>query len=173
VESGNGSKLFQLADAPAVKQVKLATLPTVQTPVEVHYGTREQQAQARITQARIAQSRLAARAHVPPPAVPPRQAQPQIQGGTFSPSTASHGFESDFPDAPLRADDRYPLQVPIPHDPVRAALGIDPRALPGYDMSDPQNVLIAELELYGPLERHYAGLGRHETEDASSGAWPW
>ena len=156
VERSDGSKLFQVADEAATQQVQLKIDPRV-APTRVVYAPPDEVPAARIP---VRVNRLP---------VPPRAERP-VQGGMPGTPSSQTYDGSDFPAEQSSHDDRYPLQPNIFHDTTRWAEGIDPRALPGHDMTNPQDVLIAKLELYGPLETHFANLGRHETDDSG---WPW
>ncbi len=166
VERPDGAKLFQIAneDATLKQQIKV-------DPTRVEGGPRRYASQgiASAVPPERPETRLPVRSRRPPPPPPLERPPSQVQGGMPGTPPEQTYYGSDFPADHIGTEDRYPLRPNIFHDPVRGALGIDQRAMPGYDMTDPQNVEIAKLELPWPLEDHFAQLGRHGDNEH----WPW
>ena len=110
--------------------------------------------------------------------IPPRElkpvpkefrATPPVQGGHGQSSAGNSVFDSGFSGTGSGEEDRYPFQPNIFQDPEHILTGVDQRS--GLDLSDPQQVLVGQMHLYGPLEHHFANLGRHD--DDYNNLWPW
>ncbi|HEY9755300.1 MAG TPA: hypothetical protein V6C97_09070 [Oculatellaceae cyanobacterium] len=191
VEREDGSKLFHIADAQAttVKALRIdpkadaaqqrrEQTPRVGGPKMVETIDPDDPSCPPAVRAQILARQLQQRAARTP--MQPRQSvnprtniQPRVpkqEGGVPGSPPSQTYYTSDFPEPGTVEDDRYPLRPNIFHDPVRFIEGVDQRALPGNDMSSPADVFLAQQGHYGPLEDHFAQLGRHPTDDPWS---PW
>lgn len=191
VEREDGSKLFHIADAQATTVKALRIDPRAdalqqrreQAPRVGHTSMIQDidpndpscppAVRAQILAHQQQQQRATRTAMQPRQNVNPRTTQPRVtkqEGGVPGSPPSQTYYTSDFPDPSPVEDDRYPLRPNIFHDPVRFIEGVDQRALPGNDMSSPADVFLAQQGHFGPLEDHFAQLGRHPTDDPWS---PW
>jgi hypothetical protein len=172
VERNDGSKLFQLANAGATKVVTLKVEPTIvksTTPTVKPLTPIVKPAPPPVYYKAPVDPRFEQRGkfkEVPPrnPSSLPKEFRGSpIQGGAAHPSSGNAPFDSGLGRQSDESDDRYPLQPNIYQDLAHRFTGVDQRS--GLDLSDPQQVLVGQMHLYGPLEHHIANLGRHNTED--------
>jgi hypothetical protein len=171
VERDDGSKLFQLANAGATKKVTLKVEPTIAAVKPL--GPIAKPAPPPVNYKPTADPRLQQKAkfqEVPPrtpSSLPKEFSRGQIQGGSAHSSSGNAPFDQGHDGHSNDSDDRYPFQPNIYQDPAHQLTGVDQRS--GLDLSDPQQVLVGQMHLYGPLEHHIANLGRHNTDNDD----PW
>jgi len=167
VERGDGSRLFQLANTDASKQVQLKVEPSLKKPAPpqpVYFKPAPLDDIRDTPRARFRE--IAPRT---PKDLPKEFRTERIQGGSSQSSAGSQAFDSGFSSDLQQESDRYPFQPNLYQDPAHVLTGVDQRS--GLDLSDPQQVLVGQMHLYGPLEHVFANLGRHDT-DANDG-WAW
>jgi hypothetical protein len=179
VERSDGSKLFQLANASASKKVDLKVEPTIAKPTPtiartapiakpapppVHFkAPADPRYDPKYDPRYASQPKFKEIPPRTPKELPKEFRNDRIQGGATQSSAGHAPFDSGVDSHSHESDDRYPLQPNIYQDPMHQLTGVDQRS--GLDLSDPQQVLVGQMGLYGPLEHHIANLGRHGTED--------
>ena len=172
VERNDGSKLFQLANAGATKKVILKVEPTIAkvTPVVKPIA---KPAPPPLNFKPTVDPRFQQKPkfeEIPPrtPSQLPKEfSRGQIQGGSAHSSAGNAPFDQGSDNHSNESDDRYPFQPNFYQDTAHQLTGVDQRS--GLDLSDPQQVLVGQMHLYGPLEHHIANLGRHNTDSDD----PW
>lgn len=166
LERANGSKLFQLANADASRNVQIEMGPPARKLTQAPQQT--------TTMPPPVDKRYSPRSTKGTPPRDPRDLPKEfrterIQGGANQSSAGHDVFDSGFSGDQQTESDRYPFQPNLYQDPAHVLTGVDQRS--ALDLHDPSQVELGQMHLYGPLEHHLANLGRHETDD--NDGWPF